>query len=434
MHAHPARPGRVAAGFAAALAALLLVTGCSSVKSLVGGGGPGGLPADEASRVSLVVAQTRAQFADLSGTAIPFEPRTLPDDAAGSVPEPALRGSGTGVQPGLQLDTPERIEAALYLDKQRYARGYLEVTRSGAPPERWPIVAYDQRGKPRETFDFTYVLATPTDELRYLVVIGGRYDEGGEAYLGYEGTLIVPGPGNDLEAWQKAYKLDFGYRFPVVPAHQRKVKQAQALFGELQRDVARLDRLRDGIAASEGELAALQGTAPPAAQAARHDQAIAEEQARRDSLQVQRDALIETTEAKLVRYYGLRKALSDEFAAFTQSNRWRWLDQAGKQAFYDDWKVVELHHPRIDQLVSAFIAHKRDAGKVLEARRAAMDTIARNDNWNRDPSRAGTQQGAPQAGSTTPSAAPAPAAAKGTEAAPAPSAGARPAAGGSSSQ
>jgi hypothetical protein len=91
-------------GLAALLAPLLLLAllgallaGCAGEAARQG---PGGMPALQAARISLVVAQTRAQFPELSGGAIPFEPRKPPAATPGSAPELALRGSGVGVQPG----------------------------------------------------------------------------------------------------------------------------------------------------------------------------------------------------------------------------------------------------------------------------------------------------------------------------------------------
>ncbi|HKI96962.1 MAG TPA: hypothetical protein VKB51_00675 [bacterium] len=355
--------------------------------------GTGGLPALEAARVSLVVAQTRAQFPDLSGTAIPYEPRKPPEKVAGTEPELALRGAAVGVQPGLQTGDKPKAQVALYLDKQAYARGYLELAPAGGKPQRFRIVAYDQRGGPRKDFDFMYVLATPGEQVRYLALIGGRYTQDGEDYLGYEGTLIEPGAGNDLEHWQRAWQIDFGYRLPFVPTHERKVDQAVDLFRQIQRDMDRLESLRGRITEDEAELKTQSAKQPPANetsdQAALRTQRLTNLQSRLDALRVERDGLIETAEGRFVKYYGLRKAISEEYVAFTQSNRYLWLDAQGRQDFYDKWKVVEYHHPRIDNMVATFLTFRDHDAKVMDARAAAMAVITKNDNWARDPSKSG---------------------------------------------
>jgi hypothetical protein len=373
---------RFATGCAVALALLLGACSVAGVRQ-----GTGGLPAADAARLSLIVAQTRSQFPELSGRAIPFEVRKAPEDAAKEEPELALRGHGVGVEPGLQSGERPRIAVALYLDKRAYARGYLEVTPPGQGVQRWKIVAFDQLGGPQKTFDFTYVLAGPGDQLRYLILLGGRFEEKDESFQGFEGTLIEPGPGNDLERWGRAYKLDFGYRFAVLPPHQRKVEQAVSLFRELERDIGRLDDLRGKIAAADGELTTLRNAEPKPEEADRRRQAMADAETRLDTLRTERAGLVETSEMRFVHYYELRQALSDEFLAYTQSNPYLWMDRAGRQAVYDKWKVVEFHHPRIDEMVSDFLTYKEQGGKVLSARSAAMAVITRNDNWSRDPSR-----------------------------------------------
>ncbi len=375
----------------APLLVLLLALGSALAACSSQGGrqGPGGVPAALAAKVSLVVAQTRSQFPELSGADIPYDAITPPDAASAGEPELALLGDGVGVEPGLQTDVRPRVKAALYLDKHAYARGTLELTPQGQPAERWSIVAYDQVGSPGKTFNFTYVMANPAGQLRYLVLIGGRYSKDGADWLGYEGTLIQPGPDNDLERWTRAFKLDFGYRLPLVPAHQPKVERAERLFGELGRDMARLGRLRESISAAEGDLATLRNSEVPPEQAAGREQRIADAQSQLEVQRSERDALVNRTEATFVEYYGLRQAIEGDYAAFTRSNRYLWLDTDGRQDFYDRWKVVEYHHPRIDALVSDFLTYKEHGGQVLDARKAAMAAITAQDNWAKDPSRAG---------------------------------------------
>ena len=93
--------------------------------------------------------------------------------------------------------------------------------------------------------------------------------------------------------------------------------------------------------------------------------------------------------AAFVEYYGLRQAIAGDYAAFTRSNRYLWLGTEGRQAFYDRWKVVEYHHPRIDDLVNDYLTYTGEGGKVLEARKTAMAAVIAQDNWAKDPSRSG---------------------------------------------
>lgn len=387
------RPPRLRWGWAGLLAAAaMLAAGCSN--SILGGAA-GGIPAADARRLSLIVLQTRSQFPELSGTDLPFKARPAPPED-GAKPELALQGDGVSVEPGLQSGEHTRLRAALYLDKHDYALGWLEVTVGDRANERWPIVAYDRRGDPQGEFHFIYVLALPDDRLRYLVLIGGPYEKDGERYHGFEGTLIEPGPGRNLEGWRRGYKLDFGYRFPAVPAHQRKVDQAVQAFRDIRADVEKLESLRRRISKAAGELDALRGARPGPEQADANRKAIADQEKRLEELNTEHDTLVGTTEKRIVAYYGLRKAIATEFAAYTKSNAYLWLDTQGKQAAYDRWKVVEYHHPKIDELVRTFLTHQPDQARVLDARKAAMAEIWRQDNWSKDPARAHKpKQGAP---------------------------------------
>ncbi len=365
----PHRPARL---LGAALGMLLAACATTELRQ-----GPGGLPAEDAARVSLIVAQTRAQLPGRSATAVPYHARKLPGPGQVGAPELALRGTGVGVTPGLKRGQAPQVDLALYLEKRRYAAGYAKVGLPGAAEEIWPIVAYDQRGDATEAFDFTYVLATPAGNLRYLSVVGGRYEEGDDGFLGFEGTLVVPGAGNDLERWERAFKIDFGYRFPAIPLHQRKVEEAGRIFTELARDIRELERLKASLAARSDPPPEDQDTGQTSAEAA----------AKSQSLRVAHSSLVDDTERRFLRYYYLRRTLSDDYVAFVTTNHYRWQDRAGKQAIYDAWKAVEFHHPRIDELVTGFLPHTKAGGKVLETRTAAMDTITRNNNWGKDHAR-----------------------------------------------
>ena len=388
--ATPAAP-TVARRFALFLAPLgaaallgVLTAGCTGTPL---GGGDGGIPPLDARRLSVIVLQTHSQFPELSGTDLPFEAWPEPPQDAAR-PELALRGEGVSVEPGLQSGARTRLRAALFVDKRHYAQGWLEVTLADKAAERWPIVAYELRGNPRDTFQFIYVLAQPDGQLRYLVLIGGAYEKEGAKYHGFEGTLITPGAGRDLEQWRQGYKLDFGYRLPTPPAHALKVEQAAQHFRDIRVDVERLERLRRSIAATEGELAALNAAQPTPELAARHRSAIRQQETRLEQLNLERDALVGTAEARIVAYYGLRQAIATEFAAYLEANAYLWLDADGRQQAFERWKTVEFHHPQIDEWVAAYLTHQPETAKVLDARTAAMEEIARQDNWAKDPAKA----------------------------------------------
>ena len=349
--------------------------------------GPGGLAPNIADRVSFIVAQTRAQLPERSGMGIPFEARkTGPEE--GASPEPALIGEGIGVRPGLQSDKQESVRMELSLDKLRYAEGFARVAFAGAEAEEWPIVAYDLSGEPNGNFEHSYALVTTQGTLRYLVLIGGNFEEDGQSFRGFEGTLIVPGKDRDPESWQEAYKIDFGYRFPVSPPHERKVEEADDLFKVLGRKSDAMERMQSDIAKVEGELASQQIRPSKSVSAADHQASLDNIQSRLDALRAKLDQTLIETRSDFIRYYRLRQEIAGEFKAFLDSNHYRWQPLAARQAIFDRWRTVEYHHPRIDERFHRFLRDVRDTKELLEARKKAMDVITGTNNWDRDPSKA----------------------------------------------
>lgn len=377
------RGGLRLAGFGALWLALWIGLGACASGGLKRG--PSGLSPRLVEQASLVVGQTRAQFPQHSGKNIPYRIRkTRPENLP--PPELALRGVGISMTPGLQDETPQRISLSLFLDKETYTNGYLKVKKAGGE-EVWPIIAFDQTGRADGVFGFTYLLATPLGELRYLVVIGGGYTEKEQSYFGFEGTLIHPEPSKGLEKWKRAYKIDFGYKFPAPPEYPAKVAAAEKLFGELQGDVRKVERLRQAVAEARNRFDSLQkrprGKSPPG----EREKALIKAKSEADNLEESLLNRIGSTEAKFHRYYRLRRELAVDFSKFLKSNYYSWRDLPGKQEFFDQWKVVEFHHDRIDLLVLQFLNHLEEKQKLDQARRGAMKVITTENNWGKNPGR-----------------------------------------------
>ena len=224
--------------------------------------GPRGMPPWLTAQLSLIVGQTRAQYPASSGKDLPFQVRPRPGDSEGREPEEALAGTGVSMRPGLRERQPKTIQARLFLEKQSYGDGYLLLTWEDGRKETWKTIAHDLQGHPERTFDFIYTLATTDGKVAYLVLIGGKYGEGEKKFSGFEGTLIFPGKAHDLQRWERAYKIDFGYRFPDPPPHQRKVNEARELFRSLQQGVQTLESLQGDKVTQEARLDALRSRPP----------------------------------------------------------------------------------------------------------------------------------------------------------------------------
>ena len=387
--AHPARQrswpsgGFRQAGFCVVWISLSLVlTACA------GGGlkrGPSGLSPRLVEQASLVVGQTRAQFPQHSGKNIPYRIResrleNLPP------PELALRGVGVSMTPGLQDEVPKRITLSLFVDKNTYTEGYLEV-KTADGKEVWPIIAFDHTGRADGVFGFTYLLATPLGRLRFLVVIGGGYREKEQSYFGFEGTLIHPEPGKGLEKWKRAYKIDFGYKFPSPPAFPGKVAAAEKLFEELQGDVRGVERLQNAVEEARGAFASLQRRPREKTPPGQREKALAKAKRDADGLEESLVDRVAATEARFHRYYRVRTEIAVDFSKFLETNFYLWRDLPGKQELFDQWKAVEYHHDRIDLLVLQFMNHLKEKQKLERARRTAMKVITTQNNWGKNPGR-----------------------------------------------
>jgi hypothetical protein len=368
------------------LLALVLAVGAGCAAEGLKSGG-GGLAQGDSAGLSAVVAQTRAQFPRLSAPDVPFTARAAPPGTR-EPPQLVLRGEGVGVQPGLQVGEQTRVQVALFLAKPGYDRGWVKLVFDGQGEQTWPILAYERWGRPDEAFEFAYALGAPEPPVPYLVVIGGRFAEGKTAYAGLEGTLVFPGPEAGLEGWRRAFKIDFGRRFPVRPAYQELVAEAEGLFRKLKRDVPTLASLAVRVEKSEGALEALRaggGTQQGEVRAAR----IGQGEARLAELQARLAADAERVERELLRYFELRGLIAGAYATFTEGNPYLWALPATQQEFFAEWKTVESHHPIIDELTERVTGMLPDPGKLRAARAAAMEEVKRNDNWSRNPSRKG---------------------------------------------
>ncbi|HEX7927272.1 MAG TPA: hypothetical protein VF678_06760, partial [bacterium] len=208
-------------GIAALVLVLATLCACTPKTTELTGGGfaPG-----DGNKLSMAFAQARAQFPELSAQGLPYVMREAQGKAA---PELALQGSGVGFSRGLQLTERTKGAIKVFLDKATYAQGYVAVQLDGSGEQTWPIVAYELRGKASDRFEFSYLLAAPDGALRYLVLMGGAYAESGKDLLAYEGTLFIPTPGKGLESWARAYKFDFGFKYPAKPEYQVGVDEAE---------------------------------------------------------------------------------------------------------------------------------------------------------------------------------------------------------------
>jgi hypothetical protein len=372
------QPGRTGPCAPALLLAGALLAGCAAQTAELSAGG---FAAGDGGRLSLAVAQSRAQFPELSAQGLAYAMRE--SKAGGGAPELALRGTGVGFSRGLQLKERGKGSIQLYLDKATYARGYAVVQLEGGAEEKWPIVAYELRGKAGERFEFSYLLAPPGGGLRYLVLLGGNYTDAGKEVLAYEGTLFIPAAGKPVDEWARAFKFDFGYKYPARAAYLAGVDEAESLFRELQRDVPAIQSLSERAAKTENDAASARQTGDGAT--ARRGPDPAALAARAGDLKAQLAQKIGETEAKALHYYEVRTAADNAYAAFVLTNPYTWRNIAGQADAYKRWQKVEFHHPAIDKLVETLVTFLPDPKRLESARSQAMALFAKNNNWDKNP-------------------------------------------------
>lgn len=370
-----------------AILAMLLgwgMGGCAGQKLAASGGG---FAEEDAAAVSAVVAQTRAQFPKLSATGIKYISRRPPKDSRKQSVQLVLKGAGAGISPGIQVAARVPMEFELYLGKPRYDRGYARLSIGGGEQETWRIVTHDHRGQAAGEFEFIYLLASARGELWYFAVIGGEFEQAGEKFRGMEGTLIVPGKDGQIGKWNRAYKIDFGSRMPVVPVYQRMVGEAVQRFKSLRRRLPKLKIQRKRIVRSQAQLDLLLNV-PDARRAASGkggNLAAAKEKARLDELRAALTRQATLAGRELTEYFQLRERIAGGYAEFVRGNAYSWASRGRQQWYYDAWKEVELHHPEIDGITARVLAYLPEPEAVKRARSRAMAAVRRHGNWGKDP-------------------------------------------------
>ena len=377
----PLRPRRL--GAVAGLLALVAGLGaCFTSGALKPTGG--GIAGRDSARVSAVVAQTRAQFPDLSAGGLSYSQRGQPAEPDERALPPVLRGTGVSVRPGIQRGSKARGEFVLYLDKPAYSSGYLQINEEGKGQLICRILAFEHRGKPGAEFEFLYLLGgagcTPA---RYLALIGGRFSDGGEDFIAIEGTVVVPEPKGGISGWREGFKIDFGSRMPLEPVYQIMVAETGLLFKRLGRRISGLEIRRQRIARREEALAELRQNPADESNPGR----IREEQSGLEELRTRFGSELSEAQSLLLRYFGWREKIAGAYAKFTTGNRYSWAAAGEQQDFYDRWKQVELHHPKIDELVRRLEVFLKNPASVRKARATAMAAVKRHNNWDKDPSR-----------------------------------------------
>lgn len=342
----------------------------------------GGIVPGEAQELSLTVAQLRAQYPQLSAAGMSYDVRQGPEGELAGRVSLALQGQGRSVTAGIDAAKGEPVSLTLFLDKSNYQEGYARVTVGQGHSSTWPILAFDQRGKADGDFEFLYLLGNPAGGGAYLALLGGNYKDGDAALYGMEGTLLIPSPAGTVAGWQRAYKLDFGFRSPAEPAYRALVDTAERQFRSYERRMSSLERIQaehQRLEAQHTRLLEQTGDAE-----AKPEQLVASEQ-KLSTLQGQWVSEKAEARALAISYYESRAKLAQAFADFLDSNRYRWRRLEGQQEAFAYWRKAERDTAAADGLTTALLTQLEDPSSVSQARREALAAIERHANGAKAP-------------------------------------------------
>jgi hypothetical protein len=385
-----AQPRHGAVSALTALAALLWIAGGCTQHDL--DLGRGGLSAEDDARWSQALAQVRAQAPQDRVSGLVYESR--PEPAGLTEPELALTGEADSVTRGFQTGERSHVRLSVYLDKSSYTRGYLKVSRDGAPEETWPIAAYVLRGQADRDFQFTYLVSEPGGALRAFMLIGGGYQEDGDELVAIEGALIVPDAPSKTRrvsaaAWRTAYPFAFVLKEPKRPAYDDLVFLSEELARELGQNVADLERLSKRLDAQRAESGAARGdAAPPAAPSSAPPAAAPasrQDDRRSSGLELQLRQQSEAASEKAVHYFELRGEADSLLAAYLEGNSYRWRDADGREQVFARWEAPERHAADMDLLIGRLLPYVSSPQKIEQARAAFRATVAKNRNAEKRP-------------------------------------------------
>ena len=371
-----------------AVLAAALLTGCARRDLDLG---RGGLSAEDDARLSLALAQVRAQEPRERLSGLIYVPRSEPEGLP--KPELAVSGEGAALSRGYQPVEASHARLALYLDKSSYTRGYAKISEERADEKVWRIVAYQLRGQADRDFEFTYLLADPGGKLRILVLLGGTYAEGQAERFALEGVLLLPDAETQAKAfapdeWKTAYPFPFVLGEPVPPLYQALTAEAGDLERQLDRDVDELERLAQRMDALDAEIAKARNSAPPQAAdttptPAPGPTSVAD--GRRAELETQLRQRAAQAQAKAVHCYQVRAQADSAFAAYLQTNAYAWRDDDGRQEAFRRWEVLDKQAVPLEDRVARLLPYAPEPKTIDDARAASLAAFVKNNNASRRP-------------------------------------------------
>jgi len=254
--------------------------------------------------------------------------------------------------------------------------------------EQVPIVAFDNRGKADDVFDYIYVLSRQADDVMYLAVVGGTYGSYNIKSMGLEGTLIVPGKNHAIggETGQ-VYKFNFGAKYAVPPEFRSHIRRARELSSTLKEGLAGVQSKKAEMAKNDEQIQKIKNTPPAEGKAADQDRAIRDVEEKNAKLKVTLKEAVNHLDIRFSDFFHLRQLVSVSFAELLESNQYSWMDPSDQ---IDEWKAWREMGPvivAVDDTFTAFSEHTTQKNRLESERKDAITVEKKNNNEARDPDR-----------------------------------------------
>lgn len=314
-----------------------------------------------------IVAETRAILPRIPAHARPV---ALPPAGQGSAPRRVLIGEGRLLRPSAFPRLPHKLVVEVYLDRRSPPGGYLSITDVRTAGAKWPLLSGDTKGDRDGAFTYAFRVSDPARRLRYFVLLAVPYEAGGRAFRAFEGYLIHPANDGALSAQGAIYPIDFGYRQPEPPEPVLAAKALAGRIAELQGQYAAWQALARRLEEHETSAARLREARVPADQAAKQRKDLQEFARRIARIEGERRSAAEAMRGGLLSIYRERTALSATWAAFVNSNGYRWRTPAQRRAAYLPLRTLRASYPRLEEM---FTAGEGERSPALAAAREQME-------------------------------------------------------------
>jgi hypothetical protein len=326
-------------------------------------------PYPELRELESVVREVRALLPALpSGKEHPPAMPRVP--VADRLPRLLLAGEGRLIRTGEGPPLPAALQVELYLDGNDPPAGYLMIQAGSNPPDCWPILDVQRAGAGNENFSYMFRVLDKQSRLRYLSLLGLYHGTGELRFRSFEGYLIIPGEAGSVNTRPPVYAIDFGYHWPVPPRFLARLDSLKQESEALDTQLVRLREVRSRSQDLYRQRETLAAAAVPPEQEAKRQQDLAVLGEQIAQAGRERETLSGDMAARVERIYGTRREMAQDWAAFHESNPYRWMTPAERLAAFDQIQPAGTLRAGWRE---AYAAIEGDSKPALRSARQAME-------------------------------------------------------------